>query len=285
MAELRYVSAEQAVAGIKSGERVFIGSGAAEPNALVKAMTARAPELRDVNVLHILTLGEAPYVAPEYTASFRHTAFFIGPNVREAVQQGRADFMPIFLGEIPALFEQRLPLDWALVQLSPPDKHGYCTVGVAADVVMGAIRHARHVVAEINPAMPRAWGNTIIHVDQLHSAVEVDYPLPELHPEPIDEVSAAIGRHVAGLIDDSDCLQLGIGTIPNAVLKELRNHTHLGVHTEMLSDGIVELVRCGAIDCSRKNYHPDKIICSFVMGTRALYDFVDDNPFVESYGN
>ena len=285
MAELRYVSAEQAVAGIKTGERVFIGSGAAEPNALVKAMTARAPELRDVNVLHILTLGDAPYVAPEYAASFRHTAFFIGHNVREAVQQGRADFMPIFLGEIPALFEQRLPLDWALVQLSPPDKHGYCTVGVAADVVMGAIRHARHVVAEINPNMPRAWGNTIIHVDQLHSAVEVDYPLPELQPEPIDEVSAAIGRHVAGLIDDGDCLQLGIGTIPNAVLKELRNHTHLGVHTEMLSDGIVELVHSGAIDCTRKNYHPDKIICSFVMGTRALYDFVDDNPFVESYGN
>lgn len=285
MAELRYVSAEQAVAGIKSGERVFIGSGAAEPNALVKAMTARAPELRDVNVLHILTLGDAPYVAPEYAASFRHTAFFIGHNVREAVQQGRADFMPIFLGEIPALFEQRLPLDWALVQLSPPDKHGYCTVGVAADVVMGAIRHARNVVAEINPNMPRAWGNTIIHVDELHAAVEVDYPLPELQPEPIDEVSAAIGRHVAGLIDDGDCLQLGIGTIPNAVLKELRNHTHLGVHTEMLSDGIVDLVRCGAIDCTRKNYHPDKIICSFVMGTRALYDFVDDNPFVESYGN
>lgn len=285
MAELTYVSAEQAVAGIQSGERVFIGSGAAEPNALVKAMTARAPELRDVNVLHILTLGDAPYVAPEYAASFRHTAFFIGHNVREAVQQGRADFMPIFLGEIPALFEQRLPLDWALVQLSPPDKHGYCTVGVAADVVMGAIRNARHVVAEINPNMPRAWGNTIIHVSQLHSAVQVDYPLPELHPEPIDEVSAAIGRHVAGLIDDGDCLQLGIGTIPNAVLRELRNHTHLGVHTEMLSDGIVELVRGGAIDCSRKNYHPDKIICSFVMGTRALYDFVDDNPFVESYGN
>ncbi|MCA8912991.1 MAG: 4-hydroxybutyrate CoA-transferase, partial [Planctomycetes bacterium] len=133
--------------------------------------------------------------------------------------------------------------------------------------------------------MPRTWGNTIIHVDQLKAAVETDYPLPELKPEPIDDVSAAIGKHVAGLIDDGDCLQLGIGTIPNAVLKELRNHTHLGVHTEMLSDGIVELVEAGAIDCSRKNYHPDKAICSFVMGTRALYDFVDDNPFVESYGN
>jgi acyl-CoA hydrolase len=281
----RYTNAADAVAQIRSSQRVFIGSGAAEPRSLVAAMTARAAELRDVNVLHILTLGEAPYVAPEYAESFRHTAFFIGANVREAVQAGRADFMPIFLGEIPALFKERLPLDWAFVQLSPPDKHGYCTVGVAADVVVSAIRNARHVVAEINPNMPRTWGNTIIHINELFAAVDVNDPLPELHPEPIDEVSAAIGRLVAGLIDDGDCLQLGIGTIPNAVLAALRNHTRLGVHTEMLSDGIVELVKSGAIDCSRKNYHPDKIVCSFVMGTRALYDFVDDNPFVESYGN
>lgn len=285
MAELSFVSARQAVAGIRSGERVFIGSGAAEPSRLVAAMTARHAELRDVNVLHILTLGEAPYVAPECAGSFRHTAFFIGPNVRAAVQEGRADFVPIFLGEIPALFERRLPLDWALVQLSPPDKHGYCTVGVAADVVMGAIHNARHVVAEINPNMPRTWGNTIVHVSRLHAVVQVNYALPELRPEPIDDVSAAIGRNVAGLIDDGDCLQLGIGTIPNAVLRELRNHRRLGVHTEMLSDGMVELVECGAVDCSLKNYHPGKLICSFVMGTRRLYDFVDDNPFIESYGN
>jgi 4-hydroxybutyrate CoA-transferase len=282
---MKFVSAAEAVSGIRSGERVFIGSGAAEPNALVAAMTARAAELRNVNVLHILTLGEAPYVAAEFAQSFRHTAFFIGRNVRDAVQAGRADFVPIFLSEIPALFESRMPLDFALVQLSPPDRHGYCTVGVAADVVCSAIRNARHVVAEINPNMPRTWGNTIVHVDRLHAAVEVDYPLPELAPEPIDEVSAAIGRNVAGLIDDGDCLQLGIGTIPNAVLRELHDHRHLGLHTEMLSDGIVELVKTGAIDCSRKNYHPDKAICSFVMGTRALYDFVDDNPFIESYGN
>lgn len=278
-------TAAEAVAQIKSSERVFIGSGAAEPQVLVKAMTARAQELRDVNVLHILTLGDAPYVAPDMAQSFRHTAFFIGHNTRQAVQEGRADFMPIFLGEIPALFERRLPLDWALVQVSPPDRHGYCTVGVAADVVVSAIRHARHVVAEINPRMPRTWGNTIIHVSRLHAAVQVDYPLPQLTPEPIDETSRAIGRHVAGLIDDGDCLQLGIGGIPNAVLAELRNHRRLGLHTEMLSDGIVDVIESGALDCSRKNYHPDKAICSFVMGTQRLYDFVDDNPFVESYGN
>lgn len=285
MAHETFASAAEAVSGIRSGQRVFIGSGAAEPQVLVKAMAARAADLRDVNVLHILTLGEAPYVAPEMAQSFRHTAFFIGHNTRQAVQEGRADFMPIFLSEIPGLFERRLPLDWALVQLSPPDKHGYCTVGVAADVVVSAIRHARHVVAEINPRMPRTWGNTIIHVSRLHAAVAVDYPLPQLKPEAVDETSRAIGKHVAGLIDDGDCLQLGIGGIPNAVLSELRHHRHLGLHTEMLSDGIVDVIEAGALDCSKKNYHPDKAICSFAMGTQRLYDFIDDNPFIESYGN
>lgn len=284
MANTSFISAAQAVSGVRSGQRVFIGSGAAEPSELVKALSARS-DLRDVNVLHILTLGEAPYVAPEMAGRFRHTAFFIGHNTRQAVQDGRADFMPIFLSEIPALFEQRLPLDWALVQLSPPDKHGYCTVGVAADVVVSAIRNAKHVIAEINPRMPRTWGNTIIHVSRLHAAVNVDYPLPQLTPEPVDETSRAIGKHVAGLIDDGDCLQLGIGGIPNAVLNELRNHKHLGLHTEMLSDGIVDVIEAGALDCSRKNYHPDKAICSFAMGTQRLYDFIDDNPFIESYGN
>jgi acetyl-CoA hydrolase len=279
------ISAAEAVAGVRSGERVFIGSGAAEPSGLVSALTARAGELRSVNILHILTLGDAPYVAPELADSFRHTAFFIGVNVRQAVQEGRADFIPIFLGEIPSLFKNRLPLDWAFVQLSPPDRHGWCSAGVSADVVMSAVRNARHVVAEINPHMPRTWGNTIVHVSRLHAMVSVDRLLPELLPDPVDDVSASVGRHVAGLIDDGDCLQLGIGTIPNAVLQELRNHMHLGLHTEMLTDGIVELVQSGAIDCARKNYHPDKAICSFAMGTRRLYDFVDDNPFVEFYGS
>lgn len=279
------VSAAQAVVGIQSGQRVFIGSGAAEPGTLVTALTARAPELRDVSLLHILTLGAAPYAAPEMADHFRHTAFFIGPNVRQAVQDGRADFVPIFLSEIPALFERRMPLDWALVQVSPPDRHGWCTVGVSADVVAGALRHARHVVAELNPAMPRTHGDTLIHVSRLHAAVQVQTALPELNPEPIDDVSAAIGRHIAGMVDDGDCLQLGIGNIPNAVLRELRSHRNLGLHTEMMSDGIVDLVECGALNCARKNYRNGKAICSFVMGTRRLYDFVDDNPFVNLLGS
>ncbi|MBE7490950.1 MAG: acetyl-CoA hydrolase/transferase family protein [Planctomycetes bacterium] len=281
----RHVPPAEAVAEISSGQRVFIGSGAAEPESLVQALTARARELRDVNLLHILTLGSAPYAAPEHAASFRHTAFFIGPNVRQAVQDGRADFVPIFLSEIPALFERRMTPDWALVQLSPPDRHGWCTVGVSADVVIGALRHAQRVVAEINPRMPRTHGDTVIHLSRLHATVQVERELPELKPEPIDEASAAIGRHVAGMVDDGDCLQLGIGTIPNAVLRELRGHHHLGLHTEMMSDGVVELARCGALDCSRKSYRPGKAICSFVMGTRRLYDFVDDNPFVNLLGS
>ena len=283
--QLPLTTAAAAVAGIRSGDRVFVGSGAAEPEQLVEAMTARDAELEGVEVYSILTLGSAPYVAPRYAGSFRHVAFFIGHNTREAVQSGRADFMPIFLSEIPALFRERVPLDWALVQLSPPDKHGYCTVGVAADVVISAIRNARHVIAEINSNMPRTWGDTLVHVSEIDTAIRVDTPLPELPVDAISPVSATIGNHVAGLIADGDCLQLGIGGIPNAVLAALSNHRRLGVHTEMLSDGIVDLVEGGAIDCSAKNYRPRKAICSFVMGTRRLYDFVDDNPFVESYGN
>lgn len=282
---LPLATAAEAVAQIRSGERVFVGSGAAEPERLVEAMTARDRELERVEVYSILTLGGAPYVAPQYTDSFRHVAFFIGHNTREAVQSGRADFMPIFLSEIPALFRQRVPIDWALVQLSPPDRHGYCTVGVAADVVISAIRNAKHVVAEINSNMPRTWGDTLVHVSQLDAAVEVDTPIPELAVEGVDAVAATIGRQVASLIRDGDCLQLGIGAIPNAVLAALRGHRRLGIHTEMLSDGIVDLVEAGVIDCAAKNYRPRKAICSFVMGTRRLYDFVDDNPFVESYGN
>jgi 4-hydroxybutyrate CoA-transferase len=274
-----------AVADIRSAERVFIGSGAAEPERLVEALTARHEQLRNVEVYSILTLGGAPYVAPQHAASFRHVAFFIGHNTREAVQAGRADFIPIFLSEIPALFRERVPIDWALISVSAPDKHGYCTVGVAADVVVSAMRNAKHVVAEINPNMPRTWGDTLIHVSELHAAVQVQAPIPELPIEPIDDVSRQIGERVAALVHDGDCLQLGIGSVPNAVLSALRGHRRLGVHTEMLSDGIVELVEAGAIDCTAKNYRPHKAICSFAMGTRRLYDFVDDNPFVESYGS
>jgi acyl-CoA hydrolase len=285
MLQLDIVDPARAVADIRSGERVLIGSGAGTPGALVAALTARHAELRDVSILHILTLGAAPYVEPQYAGSFRHTAFFIGPNVRQAVQEGRADLVPVHLSEIPRVLEERLRPDWLLVQVSPPDRHGYCSIGVSADIVVAGLDHARHIVAQINPNMPRTWGDTVVHVSRFHCAIESAAELPELVPEPPDEVSQAIGRNVAELVRDGDCLQLGIGAIPNAVLRTLRDHRHLGVHTEMLSDGIVDLVLRGAVDCSRKNYHPHKIVCSFVMGTRRLYDFVDDNPIVECYSS
>jgi 4-hydroxybutyrate CoA-transferase len=280
----RTTTAAEAVARIESGQRVFIGSGAAEPGALVEALTARAAELRDVQILHIFTLGDAPYVAPEYEASFRHCAFFVGPNVRDAVQDGRADFVPVHLHEIPGLFATMYPIDWALVQLSRPDRHGYCSVGVSADVVVGAIHAARHVVAEVNPHMPRTWGPTLVPLGDLDAIVEVDRELPELPLTPSSATTTAIAGHVAGLIRDGDCLQLGIGSIPAAITAELRDHRHLGIHSEMVSDGIVDLVECGAVDGSRKTFLPGKVVAGFAMGTRRLYDFVDDNPVMSFWG-
>ncbi|MCC5953840.1 MAG: acetyl-CoA hydrolase/transferase family protein [Acidimicrobiia bacterium] len=278
-------SAAQAVADISSGERVFIGSGAAEPVSLVSAMTERAPELRDVSVLHIYTIGPAPYAEPGYEESFRHISFFVGSNVRQAVWEGRADTVPIHLHEVPRMFEQHHRLDWALVQLSRPDRHGYCTVGVSADVVVAAMRNARHVVAELNPQMPRTHGNNQIHISELHATVEVDTPLPEVVPPEVDETIRRIGENVASLVRDGDCLQAGIGSVPNAALAALTGHRHLGVHTEALTDGIVDLVEAGAIDNSRKHRKHGKTVCAFVLGTQALYDFVDDNPSVAVHGS
>lgn len=282
---VRAMAPAEAVAQIASGQRVFIGSGAAEPVSLVEAMTARSSELRDVNVLHIFTMGCAPYVERQYEDSFRHTAFFIGPNVRQAVQEGRADFVPVFLSEVPGLFRSHYSLDWALVQVSPPDRHGFCSVGVSADVVISAVRAARKVVAEINPCMPRTLGDTIVHVGELDAIVEVDRPLPELPSPPGGRVTNKIAERVADLINDGACLQIGIGALPNALLGRLTDHRHLGVHTEMLTEGIVDLYQAGAIDGSRKNVLREKITASFAIGTRRLYDFVDDNPVVTFAGS
>ena len=263
------VSAAEAVSGIASGERIFIGTGPAEPESLVVAMTARAAGLRDVHVVHCLTAG---------TAS-------IAPNVREAVADGRVDFVPVFLHEAPRLFADRYRPDWALVQLSPPDQHGFCSSGTSGDVTVGAMRHARHVVAEINRQMPRTFGDTRIHLDQLHAITEVDRPIPEMAPPPVSEDMRRISGLIAEMIGDGDCLQIGIGGMPNVVLQAIGDRRHLGIHTEMLTDGIVGLYRTGAIDGSRKTVMPGKIVCSFAGGTRALYDFVHDNPLVAVHGS
>lgn len=278
---MRITSAEEAVKIIKSGDRVFVHGGAATPAQLVIAMTNRAPELRGVEVVHIHTEGPAPYAAPAVAESFRTNAMFIGANVREAVAEGVADYIPVFLSEVPGLFRKGiLPLDVALVQVSPPDRHGFCSLGVSVDVARAAVQMAKHVIAQLNPNMPRTHGDGLIHISHIDSAVVVDDPLPEFPPGAMSEAEKAIGRHCAELIEDGATLQMGIGAIPNAVLAALGNHRDLGVHTEMFSDGAIDLIEKGVINNEKKRVHPGKMVSAFAMGTRRLYDFIDDNPQV-----
>jgi acyl-CoA hydrolase len=278
---MRTVSAEEAVSVIKSGGRVFVHSVAAAPRRLVEAMTARAPDLRVVEVVHLHTEGAAPYSAPELSKSFRVNALFVGPNVRQAVHEGRADYLPVFLSEVPQLFRGGLlPLDVALIHVSPPDPHGFCSLGVSVDVTRAAVQTARTVIAQVNPRMPRTHGDGLIHVDHIDFAVEVDEPIHELPPVEIAEVERAIGRHCAELVEDGATLQLGIGAIPDATLAALTGHHRLGIHTEMLSEGVVDLVERGVITGEEKRIHPGKIVAGFALGGRKLYDFLDDNPLV-----
>jgi acyl-CoA hydrolase len=277
------VTASDAVACVADGARILVGSGAAVPVGLLQALCDRSRALQGIEVCQLLTLGDAPYLDPALEGHVRHNAFFIGANTRAAVQQGRADFTPVFLSEIPALLRGVLPLDVALVQVSPPDRHGYCSLGVSVDVVRAAVDSARVVIAEVNPRMPRTHGDAFVPFDRITHAVGVDHPIPELAPEPLSDVERAIGRHVATLVRDGDTLQTGIGGIPNAVLAALEHHKDLGVHTEMFSDGVVDLVERGVVTNARKSIHAGKLVTSFVMGTRRLYDFVDDNPTLEMH--
>lgn len=278
----KVTTADVAIRAILRGRRILIGSGAAEPVTLVEAMIRHGQHLADNEIVHLLTLGPAPYVAPGLEARFRHTAFFIGENVRAAVQEGRADFMPVFLSDIPELIRsRRVRIDVALIQVSPPDSHGYVSLGVSVDVVRAAVDAADVVLAEVNPHMPRTHGDSFVHVSRITHLVAVDTPLFERTPEPLDEVDQEIGRHVARLVPDGATLQTGIGRIPDAVLAELGHKRDLGVHTEMFSDGVMKLVEAGVITGRRKTLLPGKLVTSFVMGSRALYDWVDDNPAVE----
>ena len=275
-------SAEAAVAHVKRGERVFIGSGCAEPQLLVEALARRGAQLADNPVVHIMTLGVAPYVEAKLSHQFRHNAFFIGPNVREAVAAGRADYTPMFLSEIPRLFRQgKLPIDVALIQVSPPDEHGYCSYGVSVDIVKAAAESARRVIVEVNAHMPRALGDSFIHADQIDCMVASEQPILTTARDAPDEAARRIGRHIAALIEDGSTLQMGIGTIPDAVLACLGDKKDLGVHTEMFSDGVIDLVAGGVITGRRKTLHPGKIVTSFVMGSQRLYDFIDNNPMIE----
>jgi len=278
----RVSTPERAVKKVRSGQRVFIGSGAAEPQLLVKALADRGQELADTQITHILTLGVAPYADPKLEDGFRHNALFIGPNVREAVAEGRADFTPVFLSEVPRLFRRgKLPIDVALIQVSPPDEHGYCSYGVSVDVTKAAAESAFHVVAEINPNMPRTLGDCFIHIDDINVLVPSNMPILEAAHGEGDAIAGRIGQHIAELIQDGSTLQLGIGTIPDAVLASLGSKKNLGIHSEMISDGVIDLVEKGVINGSCKNIHVGKIVASFAIGTRRLYDFIDNNPMCE----
>jgi 4-hydroxybutyrate CoA-transferase len=277
---------EKALETVRSGHRVYIHPGAAEPEALVRALVARAPGLRDVEVIHLLTLGDAGYVGPGMESHFRHKAMFVGSNVREAVNSGRADYMPIHLGEIPALFlNGLLPIDVCLIQVSPPDDHGFCSFGVGVDCTKAAASVARTVIAEVNDRMPRTLGDSFIHVRKLDLIVETSRPLLELPRRPGGGLQGRIAQHVAGLIEDGATLQMGIGGVPDAILPFLRDRRDLGIHTEMFSDGVMELVESGVVTNERKTLHRGKIIAGFLMGSQRLYEFVHNNPIIEMHPN
>ncbi|HYQ26129.1 MAG TPA: acetyl-CoA hydrolase/transferase C-terminal domain-containing protein, partial [Polyangiaceae bacterium] len=271
-----------AIRRISPGQHIFIGSGAAEPACLVEALVSHGQHLADNEVTHILTLGHAPYAAPEMAGRFRHKALFIGSNVREAVQAGRADFVPVFLSELPKLLRsRRIQIDVALLQVSPPDDRGYVSLGVSVDVVEAALHAAKLVVAQVNQEMPYTLGRSLVHVDELDFLVPTNAPLFELKSEGADAAAEQIGRLVATLVPDGATLQVGIGRIPDAILSELSGRHDLGVHTEMLSDGIMKLAKAGVINGRRKTVKPGKLVTSFVMGSRHLYEWVDRNQQVE----
>lgn len=280
----KVVDAEDAVTVVESESRVYLAGGSGVPQALVDALVDRAGELHDVELVHVLHFGEAPYVKPEYAGTFRHNALFIGPNVREAVHAGRADFTPIFLSEIPSLFKHgTLPLDVALVQLSPPDEHGFCSFGVEVGTTKPAADSARVIIAEVNQRMPRTLGDSFIHVRNVDAFVEVDYAIPEAPQAGTEPVHRRIGETIAEMIPDGATLQLGIGSIPDAVLANVKDKQDLGIHTELFSDGVVELVEAGIITGARKTLHPGKVVAGFLFGSQALYDFVEDNPIIEMH--
>ena len=266
---------------IQSGNRVFIHGGAATPHFLLRKLVEQSDRLFDVELVSISTQGEALFADPKYRENFRINSLFVSQNIREAVNDGRGDYIPVFLSEIPRLFRQNiLPIDVALVHVSPPDKHGYCSVGVSVDVVIAAIKSAKHVIAQINPLMPRTLGDGIVHQSVFDASYLVSESLPEILNPSLTENEMRIGNYVAGLVENGATIQTGIGAIPDAVLASLTHHKELGMHTEMFSDGVLPLIEKGVLTNQHKKKHRDKTVSSFVLGSRKLYDFVDNNPSV-----
>lgn len=278
----RLKCADDALKCVGSGMRVYIQPGCAEPETLVEALMRRGPQLQNVEIVHMMTMGCAPYVAPEMAGHFRHNAMFIGANVRDAINDGRADYTPIYLSEIEGLFESgQMPIDVALIEVSPPDSHGYCSFGVGVDTTLTAAKVARHVIAQVNDNMPRTYGDSFIHVNDIDSIVESSRPLCALKKPAVTDMHVAIAKNVASLIQDGAVIQTGIGGIPDAILPMLMDRKDLGIHSEMISDGVIPLIEAGVITGARKNFKPRKIILGFALGTRHLFDFVDNNPIFE----
>lgn len=273
-------SADEAVSIIKSGQRVFIQGSAATPLHLLRALEKRAGELQNVEIVCLSVIGDLGINKPEYKDSFRFTALFVSDPIRKNINGANGDYMPVFLSEIHLLFEKNiLPLDVALIHVSPPDKHGFCSLGISVDISRSAVKHARYVIAQVNPQMPRTHGDGLIHISEINTLVEINEPLPEInYGKQIGECERIIGNNVASLIEDRATLQMGIGTIPDAVTECLGNHKDLGVHTEMFSDGVMHLMKKGVVTNKFKKKHRSKTATSFAIGTRELYDFVDDNP-------
>jgi len=279
---MRVVTATAAVADISSGQRIYLQCAAATPSVLLDALVDRAEELRDVEIVHLHVEGPGPHLAPAMAGHFRHRALFVGPNAREAVNDGRADYVPVFLSDVPHLFTSgALPLDVVFVNATPPDAFGFCSLGTSVEAMHAAIRAARTVIVQFNRAMPRTLGESFIHVDDIDLAVDVDQPPYEHAVGPIGETERRIGEHVADLVGDGATIQLGIGAIPAATALFLRDKRDLGVHTEMFTDSVVDLVEAGVITGARKERNRGKIVTAFVLGSRRLYQFVDDNPMIE----
>jgi 4-hydroxybutyrate CoA-transferase len=282
--ESRIVTPEEAATKIQSGQRVFLTGNCSVPQKVLAALVKHAPNLQNVEIAQALTVGPADYVSPEMEGHLRVNTMFISANIRKAVQEGRADFTPVLLSEFPLLFKRKiLPVDIALIHVSPPDEHGFCSLGIEVGLTKSAAESARVIIAEVNQQMPRTLGDSFIHVSRLNHVVPVDYPLPELTmgAEGPSEIVEKIAGFIAELIPDGATMQLGIGAIPDAVLKFLFEKKDLGIHTELFSDGIINLVEAGVLTNARKTLHPGKIIAGFILGTSNLYRWVDDNPIIE----
>ncbi|MFQ5721141.1 MAG: acetyl-CoA hydrolase/transferase family protein [Candidatus Aminicenantales bacterium] len=280
----KLVSAEGAVGEIKSRSRIYISGNAATPYVLLKALASRKDELEGVELVHVLLMGEDPLSKPEMEGHFRHNSLFVGPADREAINQGRADYVPIFLHQIPNLFYSgQMPIDVAMLHLSPPDEHGFMSFGVEVLASKAAAETAKIVIAQVNEKMPRILGDSFIHVSRVHKIVEVSEPIPQLQKKPFSEVERKIGHFIAELIEDGSTLQLGIGGIPDAVLFALKGRRDLGIHTEMVSDGVMEAIEEGIITGAKKTFHPHKVILTFILGSNRLYEFADNNPIFEAH--